>query len=256
MIRKLNTILILTLLLLLSIIPVVFAQAEGLTLKLSKDFGYAWAGDIQGTFSMKASGPDNLARVEFLIDGLVVGEDKESPFRFQFSTSNYVLGPHTLSALGYTSEDKVLPSNEIQTNFVSPESGWRATGSLVLPILGITFGIILLSFLVPWFLSRNKPKGTIPLGAPRSYGVVGGAICSKCGRPFSRHLLAPNLMFGKLERCPHCGKFGIVPRATPAQLAAAEAAELEMTTESEQVPVLNEEERLQRDLDDSRYEEL
>lgn len=39
----------------------VSAQEDGITLKLSKDFGYAWAGDIQGTFSMKVSGPDSLA---------------------------------------------------------------------------------------------------------------------------------------------------------------------------------------------------
>jgi hypothetical protein len=31
------------------------------------------------------------------------------------------------------------------------------------------------------------------------------------------------LIIGKLERCPHCGRIAIVPRANHAMLAAAEA---------------------------------
>ena len=256
MIRKLIPLFPLTLLLLLSIIPSVSAQEEGLTLKHSKDYGYAGAGDIQGTFSMKVSGPDSLMRVDFLIDGEVIGEDSQSPFRFQFSTGNYALGPHTLSAVGYTDDGRTLQSNQINVNFVTSEEGWTSAGKFVIPILGVIFGVMLLSFLVPWLMSRGKPKATVPLGAPRNYGVAGGAICSRCKRPFSRHLLAPNMLFGKFERCPHCGKFGIVPRATSAQLAAAEAAELEIATEGEQAPILSEEQRLQRDIEDSRYEDL
>lgn len=234
----------------------VSAQEDGITLKLSKDFGYAWAGDIQGTFSMKVSGPDSLARVEFLIDGVLIGEDMEAPFRLQFNTGDYVLGPHTISALGYTSDGSALDSNEIQSNFVTSEQGWTSTGKFVIPILVVVFGVMLLSFLVPWLMSRGKPKTTVPLGAPRSYGVAGGTICPKCQRPFSRNLLSPNLVIGKLDRCPHCGKWNLVRRASSAQLAAAEAAELEMVSEGEQAPILSEEQRLRRDLEDSRYEDL
>jgi hypothetical protein len=115
---------------------------------------------------------------------------------------------------------------------------------------------MLLSFVVPWMISRGKPKATVPLGAPRNYGVAGGTVCPKCKRPFSRNLLSPNLVIGKLERCPHCGKWSLARRASTAQLAAAEAAELEMASEGEHAPSLSEEERLRRDLEDSRYDDL
>jgi hypothetical protein len=253
--RKSITIFSCVLTLLILTFSSIYAQEAGITLKLSKDFGYAWAGDIQGTFSMKVTGPDNLARVEFLIDSEWIGEDSLSPFRYQFSTGNYVLGPHTLSAVGYLEDGRRLNSNQVNVNFVTSDEGWTATGKLVIPILGVVFGVMLLSFLVPWLMSRGKPKDDVPLGVPRNYGVAGGAICSRCKRPFSRHLLAPNMIFGKLERCPHCGKFGIAPLATSTQLADAEAAELEMSTYGGQTPNISEEERLLRDIDDSRYED-
>jgi hypothetical protein len=36
--------------------------------------------------------------------------------------------------------------------------------------------------------------------------------------PFSRSVLAPNMLVGKLERCPHCRKWAIVGRAGSADL--------------------------------------
>ena len=66
-------------------------------------------------------------------------------------------------------------------------------------------------------------------------------------------MLAPNLLAGKLERCPHCGKWAIVPRAAPQVLQEAEdrlregSLETETTSESEA-------EKLRRMLDESKYE--
>ena len=46
-----------------------FAQ-EQLTISLHRDFGYSGFGnDIQGLFSIRVSGPTDLAQVEFYIDG-------------------------------------------------------------------------------------------------------------------------------------------------------------------------------------------
>jgi len=71
----------------------VFTQEqEELTLSMSRDFGYSsGTGDIQGTFSMKASGPDTLVRVEFFIDDTLIAEDNEAPYKVQFVTDNYPL---------------------------------------------------------------------------------------------------------------------------------------------------------------------
>jgi hypothetical protein len=66
-------------------------------------------------------------------------------------------------------------------------------------------------------------------------------------------MLSPNLLVGKLERCPHCGKWALLPRASAEALRLAEeryAAEDEGT-----IQPLSEEEKLRRMIEDSRFEE-
>lgn len=88
-------------------------------------------------------------------------------------------------------------------------------------------------------------------GAP-DYSAAGAAVCPGCGRAFARNFLSPNLVMGKLCRCPHCGKWSIVPRATPAELAAAEAANRAVSEPAAQA--LSEEEQLRRQIEASKYE--
>lgn len=231
------------------------AQAE-LSLRLSKDFGYSsGTGKMQGTFSMKASGPDNLSRVVFYIDGKQIGEVSQSPFNLQFNTDNYALGVHTLSATGYTTSGEELQSNEIKAEFVTASQGWQAALKIAIPIIVVAFGAMLLSALIPALTGRGK-KSSLPLGAARNYGSLGGAICPKCGRPYSRHIWGMNLMVGKLDRCPYCGKWSIARRATPQELKMAEEAELQMAQNESQVPAQSEEEKLRRELDNSRYRDI
>jgi len=199
------------------------AQAQStneLTLRLSRDFGYSsGTGKIQGTFSLRASGPDNLARVEFYIDGELMGIDEEPPFKLQFNTGSYPLGVHTLSAIGYTAAGDVLQSNEHRREFVDPAEGWQTVGKIVIPIFGI-------------------------------------AICPKCQRPFPLHIYGMNLGIGKYDRCPHCGKWSLVRRQRLSELRAAEASELASAESDQPQPPLSEEERLRKELDDSRYLDL
>ena len=66
--------------------------------------------------------------------------------------------------------------------------------------------------------------------------------------------MGPNLLVGKLERCPHCGKWAIAGRASPAQLEAAEAR-YEKDAHQGEVDPDQHERRYERMLDDSRFEE-
>ena len=62
-------------------------------------------------------------------------------------------------------------------------------------------------------------------------------------------------MVGKLERCPHCGKWSIARRAMPAELAAAEERLMADNQAGQMAAGESEEEKLRRMLDDSRYED-
>jgi hypothetical protein len=240
-----------------AVLPVRAQEQPDLKLNISRVFGYS-SGigsekyDIQGTFTLKASGPENLARVVFTIDGQNMGEATQPPFNLRFVTDSYPLGTHTMRALGYTSGGDELKSNPIAANFVTAGEGWQAGLKIAIPMLGIVFGVILVGMVFTLFSARSQRK--IPLGAPRKYGLSGGTICQNCGRPFALHFLALHAAGSKFDRCPFCGKWKLVKSIPLAELRAAEAAELARGQESGQVPAEPELEKLRKELDDSRFQ--
>lgn len=229
--------------------PVLAAQEEPpLTLRLSRDFGYGSGAQMQGRFSYRIEAPDSVVRVEFLLDGEIIGEDTEPPFRLAFTTGSYEEGWHTLSAVGYTATGEILAANSLQRQFVPVRQSFLATGGILL---------LVVAFVVVRYLF-TRPRGTDAQGRKRrGYGLLGGAVCPRCGRPFPLQLWSVNLAAGRITRCPHCGKWSFVQRASPQALAAAEAFEAELDAESELTPggSMGEEERLRRRLENSRYEE-
>jgi hypothetical protein len=108
-------------------------------------------------------------------------------------------------------------------------------------------GFTLVGALVPALMGRGKEFRS------GQYGAAGGAVCPRCTFPYSRNILAPNLVVGKLQRCPHCGKWAIVPRASQSNLEAAEERWAREGTSTVEAP--SEEERVRQMLDDSRYDE-
>jgi hypothetical protein len=234
----------------LATVSLVSAQTESLKLTLTRDWGYnGFNDDIQGTFTIKVTGPAALTHVDFFLDGAKIGETSQPPFNLQFVTDNYPAGVHILSAVGTTLDGSPLSSNQLSATFISKaESAKTATG-IIVPILGITFGAIILSALIP-LISGRRTKN-LPAGTPRSY-LLGGRICPKCGRPFAFQLFNLNWVTGKVARCPYCGKWSASGSARLEKLRAAEQAELE--TEKAQFPQSSEEEKFKKELDDSRYQ--
>lgn len=237
------------LLLLLAAVPVAAAQTDGgLTLGIHRDFGYAAGGEIQGAFSLTVDGPDDLARVDYYLDDKLLGTASTAPFKISFNTGDFPLGRHTFVAVGATASGGQVRSAARSLEFVSAEAGWQTAGKIALPILGIVLAITLLGTLVPVALGKST---VFRLG---EYGAAGGAVCSRCSMPFSRHFFTPNIVFGKLERCPHCGKWAIVAAASPAALRQAEARWHADSQQGELKPV-SEGDHLKELVDDSRYED-
>jgi len=238
----------------ISLIGVLIAQAQSdeLTISFSRDLGYSsGGGDIQGLFSIKVSGPDTLTKVIFYIDDEVIGEDSEAPFRLQFNTDNYSLGEHAIYADGTTSDGKELKTKVVHANFVSASEGTQAAMRILIPVLSIVLIGILLATMIP-ILTGRKTVALEP-GTPRNY-PLGGAICSKCQRPFAVHIYGINLGLGKLDRCPYCGRWSVVRRTSLQNLRAAEEAELERAKETGQVQGMTEEEKLKKQLEDSKFQ--
>jgi hypothetical protein len=248
------TICILMVLLMIAISsPALAQEEEQIRLSTSKVFGYSWQSEMQGTFSITARGPQNLERVVFFIDEELLGEARQEPFRLQFHTDAHPEGVHVFTAVGYTSDSRVLASNKLSRNFVPAGEGASAVLKILLPMLGVIFGAMGLSALISMIAIRSKKP--VPPGTPRRYGPMGGTICPKCKRPAPLGFLSPNLPMGKLQMCPHCMKWSIVRRASPAELHAAELAELEREQKAggKVAQAMTEEERLRKEIEASRF---
>jgi hypothetical protein len=219
------------------------AQDELLHLTLRRTFGYSGGGDIQGSFLLTADGPDGLRQVTFHVDDEVLENVSAPPFQARLQTGDFPLGEHRLWAEGTLDDGSFLLSNEITAHFVDASAGWESAGRMLTPILAIV-GLVVAGAAAYAAISGRRYK-------PGVYGYSGGAICPRCNLPMSRHFLAPNLGSKKLERCPHCGKWSRVSRASAGDLAAAEARLV--GEDSPELTPAAQAEVLRRQVDDSRF---
>jgi len=241
----------------LGVVPAL-AQESGLTISISKQFGYNLGSQIQGTFKIKVRGPEDLAAVTFLLDGETLGAATAAPFELSFKTDAYAPGWHEITAVGTTSGGQTLTARTLSYQFVSADAAGKSTLQLILPILILVVVATVATGLFPLLSGRKKSAAYDPAsytpGEPRHYGALGGVVCPKCGRPFAMHLGSINLSFvGRYDRCPHCGKWSRVHRASREALMEAEAAEYAAHMASAPHPVLNHEEKLREQIDDSRF---
>ncbi|MCJ7694598.1 MAG: hypothetical protein MUO40_04150 [Anaerolineaceae bacterium] len=222
--NKLFQIILFTGLILFTILPsTVQAQTPApYTIRLNRDFGYGGGSNVRGTFSLRISGDqETIQEVTYFIDNELMHKTSTDPFRFQFNTDDYGFGWHDLGAEILTKNGGVISLNPIRYNFVTPEEETSGIKNILVPI-GV---VILVAFGISALVQTlGKPKKLAGAGQPRSYGVLGGVICPKCGYPYPRHFWGINMGIGKLDRCESCGKWSITTRATPDQLAAAEAS--------------------------------
>jgi hypothetical protein len=218
--------------------------ASPLELRISKINGFSLGGRIQGSFRLTASGSESIQQVSFLLDGALIQEVTSPPFRMTFNTRSYSLGRHVLSASALTDTGNRLDSDPLTVEFVSPDAALTSTFQIIAPVLAIVLAVIVLAAITPLIGSRRQ-------GQLGTYGLAGGAICPRCGSPFSRHIFSPNFLGQRLERCPECGKWSLVGRATPGQLAEAEAR---MRGEMAQASPPEDDDALRRTIDDSRFE--
>jgi len=215
----------LVLLAILGVVTPARAQAvEELDLSVSRDFGSSdGTGNIQGTFSMKVTGPSNLVKVQYYIDNTMIAEDTEPPFQIQFVTDDYAPGKHTMHATGHTSDGRERRTREMTFNYMTAEESRQRGLRIAMPILALVLIWVLFTKVVP-NLSRGRKKGELLPPGGTNYGVIGGTICPRCAHPFARSPFSPNLLVGKLVCCPNCGKWFIGRRASIDDLRMAEEA--------------------------------
>lgn len=232
-------------------IQAVSAQAESpFSISLRRDFGYGNGVNLQGRLSLHLKGDSaQVSTVEYLMDGTSMATVDADPFSFAFNTDSYPAGPHQFTAKVATKDGKSYETAPISAVFLTADEAKSGTKALLIPILGIVALAFLVSAVVPNLISR-KNKSLV--GYQKVvYGPWGGAICKRCGKPFSRSVMGFNVVVGKFERCPHCGKWQITTRTSPHALDEAEA-QLEKLFQPEAATQAEAQETKDL-LDDSRY---
>lgn len=229
------------------------AQGEESELKINlrRDWGYGgFGGDIQGNFSLTAEGPADLVQVRYFLDEeTLLGEATEPPYRVAFVTDDYPPGEHTLVAVGVRADGTEIRSVALVRLFLSREETGNMLGRIGVPLLVIVLGLMAVSALAPLLAGRRKKAHR-----PGQYGWLGGAVCPKCGKPFSLNVLGLKLGFSRLEHCPHCRKWSLVRRAGAEELAAAEAQLAAEEQAGGLAPAPDPQEALRKQLDDTRYD--
>ena len=238
-------------LIMLVLVPpsVVFAQDSQpkLQLRLIRKFGYGGFGKIQGRFMLKIDNPpEDLDKIEYYLDDEMIATVFDPPYEFHFHTSYFKDGEHTFSAIVYLMDGALLDTNSITKIFLSADQAWSDTQRLIVPLLLITAGLTFLGLGIPLLLGKKR---SFVIG---TYGPAGGVVCPRCQYPFSRSVFAPNLVVGKLVRCPHCGKISVLARASSQLLQEAENRYKNLDPDLRKKEVDLEFNRM---LDDSRFED-
>lgn len=234
----------------------VLAQTEDTpyTLHIKKEFGFDNGNNIRGTFRLSLMGDESaVVRVTWFIDGAMLAETSQPPFYVNFDTTHYTSTEHTLHAQVETTDGSLHQTPTRHFNFVSSETQNQMMGQLIGYLLG---GILVVGFIgagITRMLTRsNKQQGLSP-DMRGQYGALGGAVCGKCGKPFSRSIFGFNLLTGKLERCPHCGKWVMTRRAAQTELAEAEKLLWQENAPESVNMDESDEEKLRKMIDDTRY---
>jgi hypothetical protein len=230
-----------------------FAQQDEYQLGLTRVIGFNSGDLIRGTMNLFVIGPaDNIQSVKYLIDGKVVAEITQSPFSATFQTTEFASGYHDLSAVVQTKDGRSVSTATRKFNFATPEQERSGLFNILGPILGIVALVMVLGFAAQMLLFKNKFK-SMPPGTRREYGIRGGTICPKCGRPYALHWWTPNLPGARFDRCDFCGKWSLVHRYSIDGLRAAEQKEIQSFGTSEPIVEKTEEEKLREMLEKSKY---
>jgi hypothetical protein len=217
------------------------SSEETLSISFRRNLGYSLGGQMQGRYTIRVEGPEDVTRVEFLLDGQVIGQDGEAPFNLAFNTGDYSEGIHRFSAVGYRANGQQVGSEMISRQFVA--------GSGVIIVVIAIVALVIFFRVASYLLARRS-------GSKRgAYGFLGGAVCPNCGQAFGIHWWSLRLGFGRFDRCPHCKKWHMVKRASSEALAAAEELHGDQGKSERDGNGEGEEEAFRRRLEESRYDQ-
>jgi hypothetical protein len=147
-----KTFIILTLIALAALPALYTATAEPtITLSLYKNNGYGMGQDMAGQWTLNAETSSDVIQVEFYIDDHLQTVDNTAPFSWQFNTSNFTTGTHTLKAIAHNAEAESQTAT-LQRNFVEDN-----TSNILVIIVVVAIVIVVIAVVVALYrIKKNK----------------------------------------------------------------------------------------------------
>jgi len=157
-------------------------------LRISRDNGTQIGERIKGRFSARIREAEGVESVEFYLDGELVLNDIEEPFRWEFHTRDHPDGIHTIKAIVYLSgggTEEVETSREFVTDF---GQWWNF---YIMGMVLFVAGMLIFSI---WVTNRERKR---PQGKTQ---------CPQCGTVFDRQWSAMHKGAAYRNTCPTCAK--------------------------------------------------
>ncbi|MGD6852305.1 MAG: Ig-like domain-containing protein [Candidatus Bathyarchaeia archaeon] len=137
----------------LAAIPLLTVNAQStVSLSLYKDYGYGLGNDMAGLWTVNAQVSADVTSVEFYLDDQLQEKDASAPFSWQFDTSNYSIGEHTIKAVAYDASDS-NQSTAITRNFVEDN-----TNSILIIIIAVVVAIFAVAGIVAVYRVKKSKK--------------------------------------------------------------------------------------------------
>ncbi len=148
---KLLTLMFLSCMTILLLCPLTLAKPS-IDLRFEKNNGYGVGDDIGGLWTATAVVSSDVSYVEFYLDGQLQQNDTSAPFSWQFDTSNYSSGAHTIKAVAYDSQN--------DTAFLQVNRNFQQTPTTTITtiIVAITISIVIVSVAFALYQKRKTKR--------------------------------------------------------------------------------------------------
>lgn len=125
------------------------AEAKpSIDLGFEKNNGYGMGNNIGGLWTVTTHVSPEVEYVEFYLDGQLQLNDSSTPFSWQFDTSNYSPGSHTIKAVAYDSSG--------DTAFLQVERNFQETSTETVTIIIIAIVIAIVIAAIGFVLYRMR----------------------------------------------------------------------------------------------------
>jgi flagellar basal body-associated protein FliL len=123
-----------------------------LSLSFYKNNGYGMGNDIGGIWTVTAVVSSNTEYVEFYLDNQLQQNDTSAQFSWQFDTSNYPTGAHTIKAVAYDAAGESTTATA-ERNF---QEASTESVTLIILVAVIVIVVAAVGFAIYWTQKSKK----------------------------------------------------------------------------------------------------